>query len=70
MFRHKTPARGSGTRFRRFASGRANGEPGHRGSQQRRLMVGWQTMSKRTSKRKVRTKKKANHGKRPNCGRG
>jgi len=27
-------------------------------------------MSKRTNKRKLRAKKKANHGKRPNCGRG
>jgi len=27
-------------------------------------------MSKRTVKRKNRTKKKANHGKKPNCGRG
>jgi hypothetical protein len=27
-------------------------------------------MSKRTVKRKIRTKKKANHGKRPNAGRG
>jgi hypothetical protein len=27
-------------------------------------------MSKRTVKRKLRTKKKANHGKKPNCGRG
>jgi len=26
-------------------------------------------MSKRTVKRKLRTKKKANHGKKPNCGR-
>jgi hypothetical protein len=27
-------------------------------------------MSKRTVKRKLRAKKKANHGKKPNCGRG
>jgi len=27
-------------------------------------------MSKRTNKRKLRSKKKANHGKKPNCGRG
>jgi hypothetical protein len=27
-------------------------------------------MSKRTTKRKLRTKKKANHGRKPNCGRG
>jgi hypothetical protein len=27
-------------------------------------------MSKRTVKRKLRTKRKANHGKKPNCGRG
>ncbi|MGO8876138.1 MAG: 50S ribosomal protein bL37 [Acidimicrobiales bacterium] len=27
-------------------------------------------MSKRTTKRKLRKKKKANHGKKPNCGRG
>jgi len=27
-------------------------------------------MSKRTVKRKLRAKKKSNHGKRPNCGRG
>jgi len=27
-------------------------------------------MSKRTVKRKMRAKKKANHGKKPNCGRG
>ncbi|MHB1548714.1 MAG: 50S ribosomal protein bL37 [Acidimicrobiales bacterium] len=27
-------------------------------------------MSKRTNKRKIRAKKKANHGKKPNCGRG
>jgi len=27
-------------------------------------------MSKRTTKRKLRSKKKANHGKKPNCGRG
>jgi hypothetical protein len=27
-------------------------------------------MSKRTNKRKLRAKKKANHGKKPNCGRG
>jgi hypothetical protein len=28
------------------------------------------SMSKRTTKRKLRTKKKANHGRKPNCGRG
>jgi hypothetical protein len=28
------------------------------------------TVSKRTTKRKLRKKKKANHGKKPNCGRG
>jgi hypothetical protein len=28
------------------------------------------TVSKRTAKRKLRSKKKANHGKKPNCGRG
>jgi hypothetical protein len=28
------------------------------------------TVSKRTVKRKLRRKKKANHGKKPNCGRG
>ena len=27
-------------------------------------------MSKRTNKRRLRTKKKANHGKKPNCGKG
>jgi len=27
-------------------------------------------VSKRTNKRKLRAKKKANHGKKPNCGRG
>jgi predicted RNA-binding Zn-ribbon protein involved in translation (DUF1610 family) len=27
-------------------------------------------MSKKTVKRKLRSKKKANHGKKPNCGRG
>ena len=27
-------------------------------------------VSKRTVKRKLRSKKKANHGKKPNCGRG
>jgi hypothetical protein len=27
-------------------------------------------MSKKTTKRKLRKKKKANHGKKPNCGRG
>jgi len=27
-------------------------------------------MSKKTVKRKLRKKKKANHGKKPNCGRG
>jgi hypothetical protein len=27
-------------------------------------------MSKRTVKRKLRKKRKANHGKKPNCGRG
>jgi len=27
-------------------------------------------VSKRTNKRKIRAKKKANHGKKPNCGRG
>jgi hypothetical protein len=27
-------------------------------------------VSKRTVKRKLRAKKKANHGKKPNCGRG
>lgn len=32
--------------------------------------VAWWAMSKRTVKRKIRSKKKANHGKRPNCGRG
>jgi hypothetical protein len=32
--------------------------------------VGWHAMSKRTVKRKIRSKKKANHGKRPNAGRG
>jgi hypothetical protein len=31
---------------------------------------GTDEMSKRTVKRKLRTKKKANHGKKPNCGRG
>jgi hypothetical protein len=30
----------------------------------------WSLMSKRTVKRKLRAKKKANHGKKPNCGRG
>jgi hypothetical protein len=32
--------------------------------------LGWWAMSKRTVKRKLRAKKKANHGKKPNCGRG
>jgi len=32
--------------------------------------VAWNLMSKRTVKRKIRSKKKANHGKRPNAGRG
>ncbi|HTZ07481.1 MAG TPA: hypothetical protein VMB72_00320 [Acidimicrobiales bacterium] len=32
--------------------------------------VAWSAMSKRTVKRKIRSKKKANHGKRPNAGRG
>ena len=32
--------------------------------------IAWAAMSKRTVKRKIRSKKKANHGKRPNCGRG
>jgi len=35
-----------------------------------RQEVTWSAMSKRTVKRKIRSKKKANHGKRPNCGRG
>ena len=39
----------------------------HRG---RRPPVAWCAMSKRTTKRKIRSKKKANHGKRPNAGRG
>jgi hypothetical protein len=30
----------------------------------------WPAMSKRTVKRKLRKKKNANHGKKPNCGRG
>jgi hypothetical protein len=30
----------------------------------------WLAMSKRTVKRKISRKKKANHGKRPNAGRG
>jgi hypothetical protein len=30
----------------------------------------WTLMSKRTNKLKIRAKKKANHGKRPNAGRG
>ena len=30
----------------------------------------WSLMSKRTVKRKLRAKKKANHVKKPNCGRG
>ncbi|MEO5680186.1 MAG: hypothetical protein ABIS47_11015 [Acidimicrobiales bacterium] len=40
------------------------------------MAAGWprpvasSSMSKRTVKRKLRTKKKANHGKKPNCGRG
>jgi hypothetical protein len=36
------------------------------------LLVGYDVslMSKRTVKRKLRAKKKANHGKKPNCGRG
>jgi hypothetical protein len=36
------------------------------------LVVGYDLvpMSKRTVKRKLRTKRKANHGKKPNCGRG
>ena len=32
--------------------------------------LAWAAMSKRTIKRKIRSKKKANHGKRPNAGRG
>jgi len=32
--------------------------------------IAFETMSKRTVKRKIRSKKKANHGKRPNAGRG
>jgi hypothetical protein len=32
--------------------------------------IAWLAMSKRTNKRKIRSKKKANHGKRPNAGRG
>jgi len=28
------------------------------------------SMSKKTTKRQIRKKKKANHGKKPNCGRG
>jgi hypothetical protein len=32
--------------------------------------IAWKAMSKRTVKRKIRSKKKANHGKRPNAGRG
>ena len=32
--------------------------------------LAWSLMSKRTVKRKLRAKKKANHGKKPNCGRG
>jgi hypothetical protein len=33
--------------------------------------VGWPTMSKKTKKRKARMRRsKANHGKRPNMGRG
>ncbi len=34
------------------------------------LELAWIPMSKRTVKRKLRAKKKANHGKKPNCGRG
>jgi hypothetical protein len=38
-------------------------------------MSGWEVsldlpMSKKTTKRQLRKKKKANHGKKPNCGRG
>ena len=35
-----------------------------------RRPIAWTAMSKRTVKRKIRSKKKANHGKRPNAGRG
>jgi hypothetical protein len=35
-----------------------------------RREVGLAAMSKRTNKLKIRAKKKANHGKRPNAGRG
>ena len=35
-----------------------------------RVRLSCPLMSKRTVKRKLRTKKKANHGKKPNCGRG
>jgi hypothetical protein len=42
---------------------RGGGSPGSR-------QVTCRPMSKRTVKRKLRAKKKANHGKKPNCGRG
>ncbi|MGO9333974.1 MAG: 50S ribosomal protein bL37 [Acidimicrobiales bacterium] len=41
------------------------GKRGQRGSHYTVALV-----SKRTVKRKLRKKKKANHGKKPNCGRG
>jgi len=34
------------------------------------IRLAWVAMSKKTVKRKLRSKKKANHGKRPNAGRG
>jgi hypothetical protein len=34
------------------------------------IRLAWAAMSKKTVKRKLRSKKKANHGKRPNAGRG
>lgn len=44
----------------------------HREATGSSLVVGYDLvpMSKRTVKRKLRTKRKANHGKKPNCGRG
>lgn len=52
------PLLGRPTKPRRSTAGQASGS----GS----LL----TVSKRTNKRKLSAKKKANHGKKPNCGRG
>jgi len=51
-----------GQRYRTAGCGRTNSQYGKHYT--------CRLVSKRTVKRKLRKKKKANHGKKPNCGRG